>query len=75
MKNHIHAIEEENKHYLVIKDVLGSVHKIEVEREEIERYTTGAKVQDAFPNLSADQRELIISGIPGDLYDSIFQED
>ena len=74
MKNHIHAIEEGNKHYLVIKDVLGSIHQIEVEREEIERYNAGAKAQDAFPNLSADQRELIISGIPGDLYDSIFRE-
>lgn len=36
-------------------------HIIPVTEEQLIKYQQGAKIQVAFPNLNADQRELIIS--------------
>ena len=35
----------------------------------------GMLIQDAMPELSADERELLISGICGKCWDKMFQED
>ena len=40
--------------------------------EQIEAYENGAVAQRAFPNLTADQREFIISGIVPEEWDKIF---
>lgn len=40
--------------------------------EQIEAYENGALAQRAFPNLTADQREFIISGIVPEEWDKIF---
>ena len=41
----------------------GKTSTVEVDAEGIDRYRAGALVTDAFPNLTADQRELLITGI------------
>lgn len=38
-------------------------------------YWSGALVQNAFPDMSPDDRELLISGICGPCYDSLFPPD
>ncbi len=41
----------------------------------ITRWQAGAFVQEAFPGLSADDREILVSGTHGDCYDLAFPEE
>lgn len=45
---------------------------IEVTDEQIQAYMDGALIQDAFPNLSADDREFIKTGITADAWEEMF---
>jgi hypothetical protein len=45
---------------------------IEVTDAQIEAYAAGALIQDAFPNLSADDREFIKTGITAESWDAMF---
>lgn len=49
-------------------------HKIKVDNKDMAKYQNGAKVQEAFPYLSADDRELIISKTCGRCFDEMFKE-
>ncbi len=42
--------------------------------EQMAAYKNGALIQVAFPNLTADQREFILTGITGDEWDELFRE-
>lgn len=50
-------------------------HVIFVEEQDVHKYQNGAYVQHAFPYLSADDRELIISGICGKCWNKTFPEE
>lgn len=65
---------EKDKARLTILDVKGETHHLIVDLFDYELYCTGHKVQDCFPYLSANDRELIISGIPGEFWDEIFDQ-
>ena len=43
--------------------VLGTAHRVKVEPGQVKTYTSGALAQVAFPQLTPDQREFLISGI------------
>jgi hypothetical protein len=43
--------------------ICGETHEINVYATDLAAYMNGALVQDAFPYLNADEREMIISGI------------
>lgn len=43
----------------------GRVFIIHIDVNDLEKYKNGANVQDAFPYLTADERELIISNTCG----------
>jgi len=45
---------------------------INVTDAQIEYYAAGALIQDAFPNLSADDREFIKTGITAESWDAMF---
>jgi hypothetical protein len=45
---------------------------IEVTDAQIEAYAAGALIQDAFPNLNADDREFIKTGITAESWDAMF---
>lgn len=49
--------------------------EIEVTQEELLAWQRGALIQDAMPNLSADDREFIMTGITPDEWDEAFGED
>ncbi|MBO1003151.1 hypothetical protein [Pseudogracilibacillus auburnensis] len=52
------------------------IYGLKVHPKDIVRLSEGAHVQDAMPYLSADDRELLISGICGKCFDEIpFEED
>jgi hypothetical protein len=42
--------------------------------EQMAAYKNGALIQVAFPNLTADQREFILTGITGDEWDELFRK-
>ncbi len=53
----------------------GKVRSIDVDvtEEQINRYNTGqCTLQDCFPNLSADEREFIKSGITAEEWEALF---
>lgn len=50
------------------------VYTLDVQMQDYQRYREGAMVQDAFPYLSAGQRELLISGLCDTCWDYTFRE-
>ena len=53
-------------------------HKIQVVHVDDNQYNdwlAGKNIQRAFPNLSADQREILMSGICPECWEEIFGED
>jgi hypothetical protein len=55
--------------------VCKKVHKINVTTEQLHDWDSGTTIQDAMPNLSSSDRELLISGICGRCYDEILREE
>lgn len=57
--------------------VTGKVHTLDLPITEAQAlaYEQGKLVQDAFPNLTPEQREFIITGITPEEWTSIFGED
>lgn len=43
-----------------------------VTEEQMARYNNGEMAQRAFPNLTADEREFIISGTTADVWEAMF---
>lgn len=48
---------------------------VQAEEEKFVRLDSGVHVQDVFPDLSPNYRELMISGICGECFDQIFEND
>lgn len=53
----------------------GKQGEIVVPREDYERYKKGFYVQDAFPQLSAGDREQILTGYHSQCWDACFKEE
>lgn len=47
--------------------------EIDVTPEQIYAWQNGALIQEAMPNLSADDREFIMTGITPEVWDAIFK--
>jgi hypothetical protein len=43
--------------------------ELDITEEQIRKYQEGALIQNAFPNLTADEREFIMTGITPDEWD------
>jgi hypothetical protein len=50
-------------------------HELQVNDQDMIRFHNGEHIQDVMPYLSADERELLISGICGKCFDEIFADD
>lgn len=55
--------------------ICGGINYITIKAEDYQKYKKGALVQDAFPYLSAEERELILSGTCSRCWDKCFGED
>lgn len=53
----------------------GKIHTIDlpITQEQIDNYNSGMLCQRAFPHLTADQREFIISGTTAEEWDNLFK--
>ena len=52
----------------------GHSHVVEVNEADCLAWKGGATVQDAFPYLSADEREMLVSGICPSCWDKLFED-
>jgi hypothetical protein len=48
---------------------------IPVTQEQLDAWRSGALIQNAMPQLSADEREFIMTGITPDVWEELFAED
>lgn len=55
--------------------VCSNQYEVTVAPEDLAKYRAGAHAQHVFPYLSAGERELIISGVCGECFDRLFDED
>ena len=53
----------------------GKTVSVKVPAEGLFAYRQGAYIQDAFPSLSKDDREFLISGMSKEAWDATFAED
>ena len=55
----------------------GAVNRVDLDitEEQLQDWINGTVAQKAFPNLNADQREYIISGIPPGKWDEYIQNE
>lgn len=52
----------------------GRPHKLTLPLEGYHRWMDGALVQEAFPDLPIDQREILITGYDGEEFDALFRD-
>ena len=55
--------------------ICGKLQVIEVEDSQYNDWMAGENIQIAFPNLTQDQREILISGICSECWEKIFPPD
>ena len=60
---------------LTVTDVVGDNHYMDVKQIDLDAFEDGALIQDAFPYLTLEQRELILTGITEDMWNDMFGED
>lgn len=59
-----------------LKDLLGKNHDLTVTAEGLSNQELGiGYIQDNFSNLSEDERELFMTGIPSTMWDNIFKDE
>jgi hypothetical protein len=52
-----------------------SAMEIDVSQDQLDAWLNGALIQNAMPNLNADEREFIMTGITPNEWDAMFGED
>ena len=52
-----------------------SAMEIAVSQDQLDAWLNGALIQNAMPNLNADEREFIMTGITPNEWDAMFGED
>lgn len=56
-----------------VLDLNNKPHYMDVKDEDLKDYMSGIRhIQSAFPYLTLEQRELIISGMTNDMWDELF---
>lgn len=48
---------------------------LDITAEQIDAYAAGGYIQNVFPNLNADEREFIKTGITAESWDEMFNDD
>jgi hypothetical protein len=61
---------------ITVRDPLdGEWNTVNVKQADYDRWMAGAHVQDAFPYLDIDQREILITGHDAESWDKLFGSD
>lgn len=72
----IHKFEPNNEWVTIeVVDILGNTHLMDVKMIDMAAYEDGAHIQDAFPYLTASQRELMLTGLTDDMWGEMFGDE
>jgi hypothetical protein len=72
----IHKFEPDNEWVTIeVVDMLGNTHLMDVKMVDLAAYEDGAHIQDAFPYLTASQRELMLTGLTDDMWGEMFGDE
>ena len=64
--------QEQDKVIVLVKDVKGGQHEVgPVDHEDLLLYMQGTLIQRAFPYLSIEDRELIITGYTAEMWEDL----
>jgi hypothetical protein len=55
--------------------VCGKQNVLSVPKDGFDAWTAGAFIQDAFPNMPVDERELLLTGTCAPCWDTLWSED
>ena len=77
MSRIIDVYETNNSGWVTIEviDVANESHYMDVKQLDLDAYEDGALIQDAFPYLTNEQREIILSGMTDDMWGDMFPND
>jgi len=59
---------------LHVQDLNGDIHYMDVDNQDLCAYEDGELIQNCFPYLTVEQREIIVSGMTQDMWDEMFGE-
>ncbi len=59
---------------LEVEDLNGNIHMIQVIADDYTNYQKGQLIQDAFPYLNNEDREIIISGMTNEMWEELNNE-
>ena len=67
---------ESGMFFTVESNITGKITNVvlDVTEAQVLQWVNGAKIQDAMPQLSAEQRELLLTGISSDEWSALFAE-
>lgn len=57
---------------LHVEDLYGDEHHFDVKQADYHAYEDGELIQNCFPYLTMEQREIILSGMTQDMWDEMF---
>ena len=57
---------------LEVIDMANELHYIDVKQIDLDAYEDGEFIQNAFPYLTMEQRELIMTGLTEEMWDDMF---
>lgn len=60
---------------LEVVDVMNEIHYMDVKQDDLDAYEDGALIQDAFPYLTNEQRELIMTGLTDEMWGDMFPDE
>jgi hypothetical protein len=58
-----------------VNDILNDPHYIDVKSIDLSAYEDGALIQDAFPYLNNEQRELMLTGLTDEMWGDMLGSD
>lgn len=71
--NNVFEVRDNDWVTIEVLDLDNKPHYMDVRDEDLKDYTSGILlIQQAFPYLTLEQRELIISGMTNDMWDELF---
>ena len=77
MSRIIDVFETDNSGWVTIEvvDAVNESHYMDVKQLDLDAFESGALIQDAFPYLTLEQRELILTGLTDDMWGDMFPND
>jgi hypothetical protein len=58
-----------------VNDIFNNPHYFDVKVIDLSAYEDGALIQDSFPYLTSEQRELMLTGISDEMWDGMFGDE